>query len=145
MDTKKEKEVSDVIQYFNRQVSNVFKVIDNKDDSISHNPDVDWVRRITKILRNENPPYMLERAVDKLWDNKDKIIERDSVFLLNKKVTSKYIKDDSRKEWIEGMVDFIKNRYTDLSPDELGHVWKCINNMLQAVIKYRILKDDFQS
>jgi hypothetical protein len=145
MDTKKEKEVSDVIQYFNRQMSNIFKVIDNKDDSINHNPDVDWVRRITKILRNENPPYMLERSIDKLWDNKDKIIERDSAFLLNKKVTSKYVKDDSRKEWIEGMIDFVRNRYTDLSPDELEHVWKCINNMLQAVIKYRILKDDFQS
>lgn len=145
MDTKKEKEVSDVIQYFNRQVSNVFKVIDNKYDSINHNPDIDWIRRITKILRNENPPYMIERSVDKLWDNKDKIIERDSDFLVNKKVTSKYIKDDSRKEWMEGMIDFIRNRYTELSPDDLEHVWKCVNNMLQAVIKYRILKDDFQS
>jgi hypothetical protein len=88
---------------------------------------------------------MLERAIDKLWDNKDKIIERDLAFLINKKVTSKYIKDDSRKEWMEGMIDFVRNRYTDLSPDELEYVWKCINNMLQAVIKYRILKDDFQS
>jgi hypothetical protein len=144
MNNKKEKQISDVIQYFNRQVSNIFKVIDSQDDSVSNNPDVDWLRRVTKIIRNENPPYMLERAVDKLWDNKDKIIERDSAFLINKKMTSKYIKNDSRKEWMEGMMDFVRNRYTDLSPDETECVWKCINNMLQAVIKYRILKDDFQ-
>lgn len=143
MDYKKEKDVSDVIQYFNRQVSNIFKVIDNKDDSIQHNPDVDWVRRITKIVRNENPPYMLEKSIDKLWDNKDAIIER-NVDFFNSEITGKYIKNDERKEWMEGLVGFVRSRYAALQTDELDHVWNCINNMLQAVIKYRILRDDFQ-
>lgn len=144
MDAKKEKEISDIIQYFNRQISNIFKVIDNADDSVQYNPDVDWVRRITKIVRNENPPYMLEKSIDKLWENKDKIIAKDSDFLLKKEITGKYIKDDSRKEWMEGMVDFVRNRYKDLDKQDLEYLWKCINNMLQSVIKYRIIKNDFQ-
>jgi hypothetical protein len=144
MDSKKEKQISDIIQYFNRQVSNIFKVIDNNGGDIQNNPDIDWIRRITKIIRNENPSLMLEKSIDKLWDNKDKIIARDADFLVNKKITSKYIKDDSRKEWLNGIIDFIRNRYTDLTPEDTDRVWKSINNMLQAVIKYRILKDDFQ-
>ena len=63
MDTKKEKKISDIIQYFNRQISNIFKAIDNASYEIQHNPDIDWVRRVTKIVRNENPPYILEKSI----------------------------------------------------------------------------------
>lgn len=143
MDHKKEKEINDIIQYFNRQVSNIFKVIDNKDDSIINNLDVDWVRRVTKIIRNENPPYMLEKSVDKLWENRDAIISKNADFLLAKEVANKYIKNDERKEWMEGMCDFIRSKYKALDDKELEYLWKCINAMLQSVIKYRIIKNDF--
>ena len=143
MDHKKEKEINDIIQYFNRQVSNIFKVIDGKDDSIINNLDVDWVRRVTKIIRNENPPYMLEKSVDKLWENRDAIIDKNADFLLKKEVTNKYIKNDERKEWMEGMIDFIRHKYTSLNDTELEYLWKCINAMLQSVVKYRIIKNDF--
>ena len=143
MDHKKEKEINDVIQYFNRQVSNIFKVIDTKDDSIQSNPDVDWLRRITKIIRNENPPYMLEKSVDKLWDNRVAILAKDADFLVKKELVSKYIKNDERKEWMEGLMSFIRSKYLILNPTELDYLWNCINAMLQSVIKFRILKDDY--
>ena len=143
MDHKKEKEINDVIQYFNRQVSNIFKVIDTKDDSIQNNPDVDWLRRITKIIRNENPPYMLEKSVDKLWDNRFAILAKDADFLVKKELVSKYIKNDERKEWMEGLMSFIRSKYLILNPTELDYLWNCINAMLQSVIKFRILKDDY--
>jgi hypothetical protein len=143
MDHKKEKEINDVIQYFNRQVSNIFKVIDTKDDSIQNNPDVDWLRRITKIIRNENPPYMLEKSVDKLWDNRIAILAKDADFLVKKELVSKYIKNDERKEWMEGLMSFIRSKYLILNPTELDYLWNCINAMLQSVIKFRILKDDY--
>jgi hypothetical protein len=143
MDHKKEKDINDIIQYFNRQVSNIFKVIDGKDDSISKNPSLDWVRRITKIVRNENPPFMLERSVDKLWENRVAIMEKNVDFFVNKEVASKYIKDDSHKEWLESLCEFIRDKYKSLDDTELEYLWKCINAMLQSVIKFRILKDDF--
>lgn len=143
MDSKKYKEISDIIQYFNRQVSNIFKVIDNKEDIIKNNPDIDWVRRITKIVRNENPPYMLEKSIDKLWENKDSILNRDLNFLIDNDVAHKYIKNDCRKEWIEGMLDLFMKNLDNLNTDERDYLWKCINNMLQAVIKYRIINEDF--
>ena len=144
MDNKKEKEINDIIQYFNRQVSNIFKVIDGKDDSIANNPQLDWVRRITKIVRNENPPFMLERCVDKLWENRVAIIDKNADFLLKKEVASKYIKDDSHKDYLEGLCEFIRSKYTALDETELEYLWKCINAMLQAVIKFRIIKNDFE-
>jgi hypothetical protein len=143
MDSKKVKEISDIIQYFNRQVSNIFKIIDNKDDMIKNNPDIDWVRRITKIVRNENPPYMLEKSIDKLWENKDSILNRDLNFLIDNDVAHKYIKNDCRKEWIEGMLTFFMDNLNNLNEDDRDYLWKCINNMLQAVIRYKIIHNDF--
>lgn len=145
MDLKKEKEISDIIQYFNRQVSNVLKTLVSKNhDLLQNNSDLDWVRRVTKIARDINPPLMLEKSMDKLWDNKDAIIARDINFFKQKEVISKYIKNDCRKEWMESMISFIEHNIDILDEDEYDYLWKCINNMLQAVIRYRIVKDDFQ-
>ena len=71
-------------------------------------------------------------------------MNRDHNFFMSKSVSDKYIKNDERKEWMEGMVLFIRSRYKDLSDDELDRIWKCINNMLQCVIKYKILKNEFK-
>lgn len=142
MNGKQEKDINYIIQYFNRQVSNIFKIIDSKLDEIQDD-NVDWVRRVTKIIRNENPPMMLEKSIDKLWDNKEKILERNTEFLLQTEVVGKYIKDDERKEFIEGLINFVRVKYKNLSKTETDDIWLCINNMLQAVIKYKIIKCDF--
>jgi hypothetical protein len=144
MDSKKEKEVSDIIQYYNRQVSNIFKIIDGGEyNTFQDNPDIDWIRRMVKLVRNENPPYMLEQSLDKLWEHREAIINKDYKFFM---VTNIPINaaDTNQQAWMDGLIDFIRIRYGDLSEDDAENIWKYINNMLQAVIKYRIIRCDFK-
>lgn len=139
MDSKKQKELSDILQQFNRQVSRIFKIVDA---IVPDEPNVDWARRIIKIFRNENPPAVLEKCIDKLWDNKDHIMSRDVNFF---KTCSfdKYIKKDENKEWLDRLIVLMRTRFFDLSKKEQNCIWECLGEMLKNVIKYKITKGDF--
>ena len=141
MDLKKEKEINDIIAFFNRQVSNVLKAIDSQPD-VKNNPDFDRIKRIAKIARDEDPPCMLERCTEKLWDNREAIMNRNVDFLIKKDVASKYIKNDENKEWLESIMDFIRTKHKELKKEDLEYLWKCIDNMLQSVIKYQIARGE---
>jgi hypothetical protein len=144
MDLAKEKEISDVIQYFNRQIANVFKFIDNNDRyKYKYDDKIDWVRRLIKIARDEDPPAVLERCVDKLWDNRDAILAKDEIFLLDQKIVNKYVKQDERQKFITDLIGYIRENIKIAPPEDKDYMWKCIHNMLQAAIKYRLLKNDF--
>jgi uncharacterized protein YeeX (DUF496 family) len=138
MEDAKQKEIVDVLQIFNRQLSSMIKII----VSIApDNPDIDWVRRAIKILRDTNPEGALERCMVKLWDHQQQIRERNQSFFMDCPL-NKYIKDDCRKSWIEGIVRMVRTRYKELSEAELDAIWKCINTMLVCVIKYKLLVQD---
>lgn len=140
MDSKKQKELSDILQQYNRHVSKLFKIIDV---IVPNNPHIDLARRLIKILRNENPPAVLEKTIDKLWDNKDRILKRDAHFF---KTCSfdKYIKVDSNKEWLDSLVNLVRIKYDILNDQEQTYIWDILNNMLKNVIEYRLIKGDFK-
>ena len=144
MDLKKEKEINDIIAFFNRQVSNILKAIDSGYAGVKNNADFDRIRRIAKIARDEDPPCMLERCTEKLWDNREAIMTRNVDFLIKPEVAKKYIKDDDNKEWLESVMEFVRNKHKDLGDAEIEYLWKCIDNMLQCVIKYQIARGEFQ-
>ena len=139
MDSKKQKEISDVLQQFNRQVTKLFKIVDL---IVPGDPNIDWARRIVKICRNENPAIILEKCIDKLWDNKEPIMKRDAEFFRDRSY-DKYIKTDENKEWLDRLTNLIKTKYFDLSNQEQSYIWDCMDNMLKNVIKYRLLQEDF--
>lgn len=138
MDDKKIKEINDVITFFNRQVSQIFKFIDSCDD-YKDNALLDKVRLIVKVVKVVEPADMLERCIDKLWDNREAVIGRDAAFFKDSNVMYSYIKEDENKEWLTGLIDFIKEQYDTFDDDEIDKIWTYINNMLEAVIKYRML------
>jgi hypothetical protein len=141
MDSNKQKKISDIIQTFNRQISQILKIVNNVQ---KNNIDVEWFQRILRIIRNENPPLVLEKCIDKFWDNREKIINRDVIFFMNgKQAYSKFIKNDERKEWIEGLIDLIQLKYKKLTNEQTVYIWDKLNSMLQCIIQYRILIGDF--
>jgi hypothetical protein len=132
---KKQKDISDILQQFNRQISRLFKFADivAKGD-----PTIDWARRVIKILRNENPPAVLERCIDKFWDNREPIMTRNVDFFKTCSM-DKYIKKDKNKVWLDELIKFIRTRYFDLSESEQNSIWVCMEEMLKNIIKYRIV------
>jgi hypothetical protein len=142
MNVDKQKKISNILQQFNRQTSQILKIIKIIE---KNNIDVEWVQRILRILRNENPPLVLEKCIDKFWYNKEKIISRDTDFFINEnKAYRNYIKDDDRKEWIEGIIDMIKKKQSLLTEEQRTYIWDRLNNMLQCIIEYRIIVGDFK-
>lgn len=139
MDYKKQKELSDILQKFNRQVSRIFKIAEAL---VPDEPNIDWVRRIVKICRNENPQLVLERCIDKFWEYKEFIINRDEQFFQTCS-TDKYIKNDDNKEFLDRLVMLIRTKFKDLVKKEQNDIWVCLEEMLKNVIKYRIIKGDF--
>lgn len=144
MYSDKQKKISIIIQQFNRHLSKILKISQEVDKD---NIDLEWIRRVVRILRDENPPLVLERCINKLWDNSEQIIARDKNFFIDNinDLNKKYIKNDERKEWIEGIVDYLRKKADILTKDQTEDVWDCLNGMLENVIKYRILIGDFDS
>jgi hypothetical protein len=142
MSFDKQKKISDILQKFNRQTSQILKIIKMIE---KNNIDIEWIQRILRILRNENPPLVLEKCIDKFWYNKEKIIARDTEFFINENIAYRqYIKDDERKEWIEGIIDIIKKKQSLLTEEQRTYIWDKLNNMLQCIIEYRIVVGDFK-
>ena len=51
MDSKKQKEISDVLQQFNRQVTKLFKIVDL---IVPGDPNIDWARPIVSVSSTIN-------------------------------------------------------------------------------------------
>jgi hypothetical protein len=132
MSDSKDEEIGNVITFFNRQVTQIFKFIDSCDE-YQGNVMLDKVRILIKVVKAVNPSEMLERC------NKDAIIDRDAAFFQSSDVMNSYVKDDENKEWLTELIEFVKDQYDNFDDDEMGKIWDYINNMLEAVIKYRML------
>ena len=137
----KNEEIATIVEQCNRNIARVLKMAKSIEPD---NADLERVARLIKIIRYENPPHVLERCVDKFWDNKDKIMNRDIDFFVNNIETlkNKYIKKDIRQSWLEGMTDYIKNNIHKLTEDDMTYIWDCLNNIFKCVIQYKIINID---
>ena len=138
MSSDKKGEIAPIVEQCNRNISRILKIAKSIEPD---NADLERVTRLVKIIRYENPPHVLERCVDKFWDNKDKIMNRDIDFFVNNIQTlkEKYIKKDIRQSWMEGMTDYIKNNLNKLSEEDMTYIWDCLNNILKCVIQYKLI------
>ena len=141
MDSKN-KQIADIVETFNRHLSRILKVVKSFEPN---NVDLETVMRLIRIARYENPTHVLERSVDKFWDNKDKVIARDLAFFYNNThmLKEKYVKKDERQGWIESLVDHIHKNIGKVNAEQETYLWDCLNELLQCVIKYRIVVGDF--
>ena len=139
-DSNKQKQLSDILQRFNSDISKLLKIARAFSDD---DPNVEWVARIIKIIRNENPPMILERCIDKFWDNKDFIIKRDTEFFKTCSL-DKYVKKDKNKVWIDGLINLVRTKYFEISEKEQNYIWERMNELLKCVIEYKLVKEEFR-
>jgi Ca2+-binding EF-hand superfamily protein len=140
MDLKKQGAISNVLQKFNRQVAKIFKIIDK------HNPgnsDIEHVKTIIRLCRDITPDRVIREAGDKMWDQREKIIERDLTYFTKPNNMSTYAGDEKTKDLVDSIILFGKEECDKLSSDEMDYMWSCVNAMLTYVIEYRILQGDY--
>ena len=58
--------------------------------------------------------------------------------------TSIYIKNDENKVWLDELVSIVRNEVPLLSKKEQDYLWSCLNEMLSAVIEYKLIKGEFE-
>lgn len=128
--------VNKLVNTFNKEILDLIKFTKKKEKD---NIDIEWLHKIICTIKNENPAFIIEKCIDKLWDNKENIINRSEDFFKDN-FEKKWIKDDCRKEWLSSFVAHIKNNMFILNPNEKIFVWDQVNKMLELVIEYRIMK-----
>jgi hypothetical protein len=136
----KDKEISLVVHDFHSQLSKVLKLIDSK---IPNDIEIDRLKRLIRIARDEEPLMIINKCKDKLWNAREQIRTKDKTYFL-KKEYNEYIKKDGNQMFIEGIIGLIKQSHTMLSEKELEVVWKINNKLLDDVCKYKILIGDYE-
>jgi len=137
MEAKEQKELEDIIQTFNSQTAKLLKIVDY---IVPDHPDIEWLKRISKIVRYESPSLLIEKSLENIWDNKEHIISRNIKFF-NTCSYDTFIEQDNHGEWLDEMVKIFRAEYFNLKQKEIDIVWKCMDTMLECVIKYRLLKE----
>jgi hypothetical protein len=141
MDVKKQGDINNILQKFNRQIAKIFKVLDRvfPDDRA----DMCHIKQVLQIAREEMPERLITEGGDKLWDNRERIIARDVDFFLQENNMSKYAGSEKTKSEVNTMVKFVGREYNNLTVDEMNFVWDTVHNMLKCVIEYRIIMGDY--
>jgi hypothetical protein len=142
MNSTNDKKISDSVQSFNTQCGKILKIACKI--AGSDHKHLSWCVRMFKIAKDIDPLCIINRGVDKLWDSKEHIINKDKLFFMEKYDTNKFIKNDGNKQWLDGIVETVKLGMDELSKMEEEYVWNCLNIMLSSVIEYKLLTNDFE-
>ena len=89
MNSDHQKKVSVVLQTFSSDIAQLLKLVDNK---LAGNLEVDRLKRIIRIARDEEPLLIINKCKDKIWDSREKILAEDEDFFVAKKF-DEYIKN----------------------------------------------------
>jgi len=125
-----------LVDDFNKEILILVKFMKKKDKK---NIDIEWLYKILCTIKNENPSFIIEKCIDKLWHNRDHILNRSELFFKDD-YEKKWIKEDCRKEWLSSFICHIKNNMFILNDEEKTFTWDHVNNMLKIVIEYRLIK-----
>jgi len=142
MDRKEDKEqqISKIIQDFHSQIAKTLKVVDSK---LPNNIEVDRLKRLVRIARDEEPLMIINRCKDKIWDSREQILAENEDYFLSKEY-DEYIKKDENQMFIEGLIGLFKQSHHLLSDKERAYVWKINKQLLNDVIQYKMLVGDHE-
>lgn len=135
-----QKQINAVVQAFSTDLSHMLKLIDNK---LAGNLEVDRLKRLIRIARDEEPLMIINRCKDKIWDSREKILAEDEEFFLSRKY-DEYIKKDGNQMFIEGLINLFKNGRKMLSEKESKFMWTIIKRLLATITEYKLLIGDYE-
>jgi hypothetical protein len=135
-----ENKISLIVHDFHSQISKVLKIVDSK---LPNDIEVDRLKRLIRIGRDEEPLMIINRCKDKIWNSRDQIRARDQDYFLNRDY-DEYIKKDQNQMFIEGLIGLFKQSHDLLNEKELDILWKINNQLLNDICEYKILIGDYE-
>ena len=136
----KQDEINEVIENFHSVISKILKMVDSK---IPGDIEVDRLKRLVRMARDEAPLIIITKCKQKIWDSREQILARDENYFLKKKF-GEYIKKDKNQMFIEGLIDLVKRGYNMVSDKEKDYIWNLNKQLLEYVIRYKMLTGDHE-
>jgi hypothetical protein len=138
MDTQQK--ISAIVQSFSSDISQLLKIVDAK---LAGNLEVDRLKRVIRIARDEEPLMIINKCKDKIWDSREQILAEDEDFFISKRY-DEYIKKDENQMFIEGLINLFKRSRSLLSEKESKFMWATVKHLLATVTEYKMLIEDYE-
>jgi len=134
------KAINDLCDEFHKTLGKLLNLVESKSDDA----DIDRLKRMIKICKEEDPTFLITRCQNKLWDSRDQIKTRDSSYFLNQLDYSKYIRAGSQSEAFQyRLITLVKREYASLTTSEENEIWEITYDMLKCAAKYKFLTKDY--
>jgi hypothetical protein len=142
MDGKEDKEqkISLVIHDFHSQIAKILKVVDSKRPN---DLEVDRLKRLIRIARDEEPLLIMNKCKDKIWDSRLQIRGKNMDYFLSRDY-NEFVKKDGNQMFIESLINLVKRSREELNEKEIAFIWKVNNKLLDDVCEYKILTEDYE-
>lgn len=129
-----------ILDEFHRAVFKILKICRKIEPN---NIDVEWLQSKLTLARDIDPLLIMHRSMDKIWIYRKEILARDVNFFVNNKF-DKFVKDDENKTFMYTLIDLVKQRFLERTPEEKNVIWDLINQLLVSVIKYKKITGDYK-
>ena len=130
---------------FNRTINQLLRIVVLK--MPRDNADMWILSNRVKLCISVSQDELISRCWDKIYENKQCIIDKDEMYLLNndieEKMVAKYIKKDESEDIMKTMIKNIKKLWPLSSPEEKNAVWEKLQFLLNVTAEYMLYKGFF--
>lgn len=131
-----------VANEFIREIMDLMNMCEAKN---GHDEDIDRLRELIQWARSALGEFdIINRSKEKIWENRQQVIDRNLDFFLNADVGTKYIKPgDKDRKFIERIIHKVRSRHGIMNEKEFDRIWSIGNDMVRTVCEYMILNGEF--
>jgi len=131
-------EVNIIITEFHSTIFKILKICRKIEPNML---ELESLQKKLGIARDLDPLLIINRAQNKIWMHRDQIINEDVDFFM-KNNFSEFVKNDENRPFMYTMINLVKQRYKEMSPQEKKEIWRLIKNLLLSVTKYKAATKD---
>lgn len=128
-----------IVERFNKNLSQLFKLAKKIEPS---NLDLLFYRNKFILAKQFQPEAVLERNIDSFWKNKDLILAKNIDYFLN--LDNFEYEDDKEREIYRKNMACGRQILSKISKADMFCIWNYLNNMLEEVIKYKLLNKEYK-
>lgn len=102
------------------------------------------LERLKRLINFISVDERFIRTKDKLWASKDFILAKDEKFFLSYEYND-MIASDEKKEFIEGLIDSLRDRYINMTTDEKELYWSKAKKLIIYIAKFKKLANEYEA
>ena len=135
----------ELFKIFNIYVQNINAVIAIAKEQAKQDDDEEDILallQVSRILGVAPPDEIFIRSHQKIWVNREQILNKNIDFFLNRNY-SHLIKQDRHQTFLTTLINIIKHKFAKLDKDVQNLYWNKIFCLLQCIIKYKKLVAEY--